>query len=63
MNPAIDALLALTTVALRAAEAAQIASQIIARAQAEGRDLTPEEIGQVQALRESAMTRWEAAKG
>ena len=58
MLQAVDALLALTTVALRATEAAQQASEMIQRAQSEDRDLNEAEIAQLRKLRAEAMERW-----
>lgn len=55
---AINAITALTTVALRSAEAIQQINAIMSRAQTEGRDLTQAEIDEVRSLRGDAMDRW-----
>lgn len=57
---AMSAITALTSVALRAMEAAQRASILVAAAQAEGRDLRASEIAEIKAMRDQALSRWEA---
>ncbi|MEQ9132667.1 MAG: hypothetical protein RJQ08_08500 [Salinisphaeraceae bacterium] len=59
---AITTLTALTTLALRSAEAAQRVSTIIQQAQMEDRDLTADEAREIQGMREAAMQRWNDAK-
>jgi hypothetical protein len=55
---ALDALAALTTLVLRAAQAHQEISALLARAQAEGRDLTDDEVAQIQSRRQDAVARF-----
>jgi len=54
----ITILAALTELSLQATRAANEAAQLIQRAQAEGRDVTNEELLQVQAARKSALEKW-----
>jgi hypothetical protein len=60
---AINVITALNTLALRALESAQRVSELNARAQAEGRDLTDAEVEEVQRLRTDAMRRWNELTG
>lgn len=55
---AINIVLALTALANRAMESAVRVQQLVANAQAEGRDLTHEEISEIQDRRIGAVDRW-----
>jgi len=57
---AINAVSALLTVSLRAADAVKQINTIVSTAQSEGRDLNAAEIVQVRSLRKEAMQRWDA---
>lgn len=61
MNDAINALTALTAAALQAAQAADRVSQMIAQANAEGRDLTTAERETIQNERHAAVDEWNQA--
>lgn len=52
----------LVTLAERSVRAAQQVSETITAAQQQGRDLTPEEVAQIKALRTQAMDAWDTAK-
>jgi len=54
----ITILAALSELSLQATKAVNEAAQLIQRAQAEGRDVTNEELLQVQAARKSALEKW-----
>lgn len=60
---AINVITALNTMALRALESAQRVSDMNARAQAEGRDLTDAEVEEAKRLRTDAMRRWDELTG
>lgn len=57
---AIDTLTAITSLIVRLAQAQSEVSALIARAQSEGRDLTPAEIAEIRANRHAALARMEA---
>tara|TARA_B100002049_G_scaffold209516_1_gene171431 strand:- start:208 stop:402 length:195 start_codon:yes stop_codon:yes gene_type:complete len=63
MNSAIMTLSALTTLALRSAEAANEVSQMIAAAQSGGRDLTTAERETIEAKRKAAVAEWHRVTG
>jgi len=57
----ITILAALSELSLQATRAVNEAALLIQRAQAEGRDVTNEELLQVQAARKSALDKWRAS--
>lgn len=57
---ALLAINALTTLAMRSAEAAQRISAIIAQAQVEGREISPAEAEQIRESRRAAVAQWNA---
>ena len=63
MNSAMNTLSALTTLALRSAEAANEVSQMLAAAQSEGRDLTTSERETIEAKRKAAVAEWHRVTG
>lgn len=60
---AISAITALTTLAVRSAEAVQRISILIQQAQSEGRDLTDDEAAAIRDMRAQAVRRWDEAGG
>lgn len=55
---AVDAVLALTQLALNIQQATQQIQSMVATAKTEGRDLTDAEVQQIVGMRKSAMDRW-----
>lgn len=55
---AVNLAMALTTLGIRAVESAARVQQIVSQAQAEGRDLSHDEISEIQTRRIGAVDRW-----
>lgn len=62
VTQALDAAIALLTMATRASLAAAKINQTIATARAEGRDITLDELSVAKAEREAIATEWEALR-
>jgi len=59
INQAVDAAIGLTTLAMRIMESVQSMQTMVLQAETEGRDLSDEDISNIQTMRRAAMTRLE----